>query len=589
MALKLQYLGKGTRMKNNLNLILIIGISLFSISSYANNSCRDYVSDGSYTYFREVCNELGELIEKIEYLKDGDKIYARTWFQNDIPIKKVNYPSSGGFNLRTYAYFEDKVTITTFKRDSSTVINSKQVQFQKSGREIETWSYEKGEASLINYFSESGIKVLVRKAFPQDEEYYDIDVDLSRERKDYVSSFSLYKSNGIQTGKYVREFNGDILKIIENQNLEEQEVLRRKNIYQNTSRPAVVVIDSGFDIRHESLSYKMFNSKLEDFGLEDRDQNGLVGDKFGWRFDSSTSQGSNINESIILGSFKPIPLSHGTHVSSIALQNQEGYGLLGYAGDISSPEFLSIISEGIRDKNVKFANISWGFKAQGLPMTPKPESYEALKNLIFSSASTLFFVASGNNGWDIDKDYEDYPASYQFNNLIVIGALNVPDLDWMTTENVIPAVYKNGGGSNTGKKSVDIFSPGKNVLGAKLGGGEVRLSGTSMASPFALNGALEALSKNEALTNFEIKEILLKTASYFTKDLPCLSRGVLNPKRASYVSSLLKENPNLSIEEAVLNSRSLTKLRLMGEKERAFQDLKEIWIDIDNAQNINTP
>jgi hypothetical protein len=96
---------------------LVFGISLLSLSSFASYDCRDYVSEDSYSYFKEVCNDQGELIEKIEFFKEGDKVYAQTWFSNNLPVKKKNYSSKGGFNLRTYSYNVGKLTLTSFQKN----------------------------------------------------------------------------------------------------------------------------------------------------------------------------------------------------------------------------------------------------------------------------------------------------------------------------------------------------------------------------------------------------------------------------------------------------------------------------------------
>jgi hypothetical protein len=564
-------------------------LSLIPFSSFATEGCRDYVSDSKYSYFKEVCNEANELIEIRKYFKDSNKLYSTEFYIDSKKVKSENYASSGKTNTSIFSYTKDTVIKTAFVSDSVEVIKYKREILLTEDRIIKEWKYDKGELEYIDTFSRVGIRVITSRAIPKSQLIYNIEVDLNSKYKDVVTAFTIYNFNNDMIGRFVREFDGDVEKIIQSQNLSEDEKERRLEIYNNKDRTPVAVIDSGFDVSHPEITYKLYNSKYEEYRGEDTNGNGLAGDSFGWRYDNANSQGPNINAKILLGSFKPIPLSHGTHVASIALEGHENFGLVGFAGDVSSPEYLGQVDAGLKMRNIKFANMSWGFKKAGLPMTPKNKSYIALKNLISNSPDTLFIAAAGNTGWDLDSGkFYDYPSSYEYNNLLVVGALNTDDYSWDSVDNLIPAIFTHAG-TNYGNKTVDVFSPGKKVNGAKLGGGFVRMSGTSMASPLVMNIAMKIENTFPHLNPLEVKELIMKSVTYLEKDLPCLSRGIANPKRAVHVATLLSEDENLSIEEAILISRTDRSYDLLGEIQKSNIAREEIWRNIDAHQLINTP
>lgn len=131
--------------------------------------------------------------------------------------------------------------------------------------------------------------------------------------------------------------------------------------------------------------------------------------------------------------------------------------------------------------------------------------------------------------------------------MVVVGALDADEL----IESNLPS-YKSAEFSNIGTESVDIFAPGTDVSGALIGGSVIRKSGTSMASPYALNLALKIYEENPDLDTDKVKEIMLKTA-YVNPDNPlqAVSKGIIHPDKALSVARMLKENPSLSVDEAV--------------------------------------
>ncbi len=193
--------------------------------------------------------------------------------------------------------------------------------------------------------------------------------------------------------------------------------------------------------------------------------------------------------------------------------------------------------------------MSFGFGNVESAFAPKTESFYALEDLIKNNPQTLIFVAAGNDSVDMDKSVsKNYPPSFPYDNLIVIGALDTDEIVGSKLSS-----YKAAWFSNTGLETVDIFAPSTDVEGALIGRGTIRKSGTSMGSPYSLNLALKIYEENPNLKPMEIKEIMLKTA-YVNPDnpLPCVSKGIIHSNKALEVAKMLKGNPPLTVEEAIV-------------------------------------
>ncbi len=109
---------------------------------------------------------------------------------------------------------------------------------------------------------------------------------------------------------------------------------------------------------------------------------------------------------------------------------------------------------------------------------------------------TLFVVAAGNSNRDV-VEYEDVPGSFDYPNLLIVGAVDRFG-GWATFTNSNP-------------DRVKIFDHGVEVESLIPNGQMVPLSGTSMASPNVANLATKMMAVNAELTPTQAIAIILET------------------------------------------------------------------------------
>ena len=352
----------------------------------------------------------------------------------------------------------------------------------------------------------------------------------------------------------------------------------------------VAILDTGIDPNHDYLKNKL-DIRNGSYGLGNFHHLGLP------------------NEVIIQNPNVENQNSHGLHVASILLKDRSDvklttYGVLtpsGYndQGDLNQKfsDFFNKISLDLKARDIKYVNASLGlvpsFNGPPPAVYAQVKSYRAFESsmdkIISENPGILFVCAAGNGGIfgdsvNVDNkevwknnygSFPPIPAAFQHDNLIVVGALATNTLD----ESFLHT-YKLTTFTNFGEKSVDIYAPGKDMLGAALGGGEVAISGTSMSSPYLLNkGVLSIAQINPQLTHQQIKKVLLKTAyiKNLSQPLPATSGGIFYPSRAYAVANLLGEEPHLSIDEAVFKIRK--HIYHIGEANNfeSIQRLKKLW------------
>ena len=237
--------------------------------------------------------------------------------------------------------------------------------------------------------------------------------------------------------------------------------------------------------------------------------------------------------------------SHGTHVAGIAVEGNPfarimnvrftiDYHAIPIAPTIDlSRKMAQNYKEAIeymKAHGVRVVNMSWGgtlreterdLEANGVGETAlerarlaremfdieKRALYEAMKN----APDILFVNAAGNeNDNVVFEDY--YPAAFDLANLLVVGAVDrAGDVTSFTSFGPTVDVYANG-------YEVESYLPGGDRLAA---------SGTSAASPNAVNLAAKLLALDPALTPSEIIALIKNAVEPNSEGLP-----VMNPKRS---------------------------------------------------------
>ncbi len=164
---------------------------------------------------------------------------------------------------------------------------------------------------------------------------------------------------------------------------------------------------------------------------------------------------------------------------------------------------------------------------------------KADRELFDASPNTLFLVAAGNDSSDNDV-YFTTPANIKTDHSMVVAATS--------------GHKKLASFSNYGKTTVDVAAPGVGILSDSPGGKQVRMSGTSQATPYVTNIAARCLDANKTLAPKDVKAIIMGTVD--KKDFlkgKVVSEGIVNMDRAVRAASLSNSMP---IDQAVAQAGS---------------------------------
>lgn len=209
---------------------------------------------------------------------------------------------------------------------------------------------------------------------------------------------------------------------------------------------------------------------------------------------------------------------HGTHVAGIATSGDPAARLVvvefyDSLPDIPFPPTMEWIDkfkadfkqvgDYFREHNVRVVNMSWGDDQgefeQWLDKTSTEKDankrkefagqlyagwHEAVEDAVKAAPNTLWVCAAGNS--DSNASFlGDVPASLQLPNLIAVGAVDQAGDETSFTS------YG---------KTVKLYADGFRVMSYVPGGTQLRLSGTSMASPNVANLAAKLIALDPKLT-----------------------------------------------------------------------------------------
>lgn len=273
-----------------------------------------------------------------------------------------------------------------------------------------------------------------------------------------------------------------------------------------------------------------YGDQLQYFYNEDFNPRPVVGDNY------SQPRESNYGNNDVIG-----PDSHhGTHVAGI-IAAQRG-NLLGIKGVATNVKIMAVrvvpngderdkdVANGIRyavDNGAKIINMSFGKSFSPY----KKVVDEAVKYA--ESKGVLLVHAAGNSNQN--NDFEpNFPNRFdkvgkkEFSNWLEIGASSY--LKGLK----LPANF-----SNYGKKSVDFFAPGVDILSTVPDNKYDTYSGTSMASPAAAGVAALILSYESALNATDLRSLMIDTSRRYPNlqvNLPGSEAQVLFSSLSTYGS-----------------------------------------------------
>ena len=218
--------------------------------------------------------------------------------------------------------------------------------------------------------------------------------------------------------------------------------------------------------------------------------------------------------------------AHGTHVAGIAAEGNPFIRLLvarmtyGYTMIPEEPtiekaradaKMMREVVAYFKANGVRAVNMSWGgslrgieealeaHNAGGAPQERRKLAREiynigdvALREAISGSPDILFITSAGNSDNDVKFD-EFYPSSYDYPNLLSVGAVDQAGEETSFT--------------SLGK--VDIYANGFEVESYVPGGNRIKFNGTSMSSPQVLNLAAKLLAIDPSLTTAQLRQLIL--------------------------------------------------------------------------------
>ncbi|NJM10273.1 MAG: S8 family serine peptidase [Bdellovibrionaceae bacterium] len=255
-------------------------------------------------------------------------------------------------------------------------------------------------------------------------------------------------------------------------------------------KPVVAVIDTGLDINHfviqDTQALWINEDEIAGNGIDD-DGNGYVDDRNGWNF---VDGNGNMHDDD----------GHGTHVSGVILSvDQNIYATPRRESKIRIMplKFLNgngvgTTSNAIRavyyavNNGAKVLNNSWGGPTYSAAL------HEAVA---YTYAQGAIFVAAAGNAGQNNDSTPMYPASYDVPNVMSIAATT--DFDYLAWF------------SNFGVSTVDLGSPGVEILSIVPNNSFGTSNGTSMATPFVSGTAAQMKVEAPNMLGYQLKSIML--------------------------------------------------------------------------------
>ena len=266
---------------------------------------------------------------------------------------------------------------------------------------------------------------------------------------------------------YNDALNGDLLQVASHVGAEDDIV--------------IAVLDSGLNLdRYPELKKNLWQNKMEipNNGIDD-DGNGYIDDIHGWNF---TAQNADI---------KGQNADHGTDVATVLLAVTAQHPNIKIMVLKIFDGSTGHMSHAINAMNYAINN---GAKLSNHSYTSVDES-EAFKTIAADRPDHLIIAASGNEAKSIDSNPR-YPASYELDNVISVGAIQ--------KATGLRAMYSNYG------NTVDVFTIGELVIN------NTPKWGTSYAAP-VISAMLALGQYNSDLSAMQIKEKLVQSADINTK------------------------------------------------------------------------
>lgn len=286
--------------------------------------------------------------------------------------------------------------------------------------------------------------------------------------------------------------------------------------YVSGSSDVVVgVIDSGIEGMHEDLSGRINVSLSRDFTSGSAVAVTAVTDPYGHGTAVSGVIGAISNNSLGVAGVCP-----KVTLASLRVLDEDGYGFMSRIG--AAIEFAQA-------NNIPILNcsVAWVMSSTGYD--------QAIYNVIQTYNGLLVCAASNSSANNDITTTAAYPASYDLNNIISVGALDTSFDRWEK--------------SNYGANSVDIYAPGVNIVTTSKNNLYNLWSGTSFSAPYVAGVAALLKSVKNGISTSTIKTAILEGSTPWLITLPDESQQLT--KRLNAFESL-KRAISLSMTKTAL-------------------------------------
>ncbi|HTY11919.1 MAG TPA: S8 family serine peptidase [Bacteroidota bacterium] len=221
---------------------------------------------------------------------------------------------------------------------------------------------------------------------------------------------------------------------------------------------------------------------------------------------------------------------HGTHVAGIIAGNSAAlksmapdvnlfaYKVLDASGNGNTSTVIAGIEQAMTD-SVDVINLSLG-TSDG---DPDDILSEAVDRAV--EAGIVVVVAAGNDG-----DYGTISSPGAAREALTVGAID--------SLQAVASFSSKGPSNKIYGIKPDVVAPGVNILSAKMGGGYITMSGTSMATPYVSAAAANLRQIHPDWTAFEIRDALIATARDLNSPVFSEGRGKVDTARTGAVQSV---------------------------------------------------
>ena len=262
-------------------------------------------------------------------------------------------------------------------------------------------------------------------------------------------------------------------------------------ISKGSNEIKIAVIDTGVDYNHIDLKENMMVNELELNGTAgvDDDGNGYIDDVYGYDF--ANDDGDPMDGH-----------GHGTHCAGVIGASHNDTGIAGVMSNVKilSIKFLADSGSGTTEgaiKSIDYA-IKRGVNVMSNSWGGGPYNEALFDAIKAADEAGIVFVAAAGNSRRNNDNIGAYPANYELDNVISVGAMD--------------GSGRKASFSNYGSQKVHVFAPGVNIYSTVQGNSYRKMSGTSMACPHVSGVVGLMLSQTMGLTPLEIREKLINSS-----------------------------------------------------------------------------